>query len=234
VNIPPPIVRGLSQSLPARAWRIVRDDLLPGGSKARILPALLEGSDSWGYASPAHGYAQVALALACRDAGKHATIFTARRAQPHARTLEAAAAGATIVYVRPGYLSVCEARAREWASSYGSKLLPFGLAAPRALELLALAALATGEDPPQVWCAAGSGMLSRALQLAWPQAQHFAVQVGAVTDVGKAWPLLAPERFEQPAEFPPPFPSCAEYDAKVWRFFREHARDGALFWNVAG
>jgi hypothetical protein len=43
----------------------------------------------------------------------------------------------------------------------------------------------------------------------------------------------APERFEDEALEPPPFPSCSNYDAKAWRFIRRHAEAGALFWNVA-
>ena len=30
----------------------------------------------------------------------------------------------------------------------------------------------------------------------------------------------------------PPFPSAPTYDAKAWKFIREHASRGALFWNV--
>ena len=30
----------------------------------------------------------------------------------------------------------------------------------------------------------------------------------------------------------PPFPSAPTYDAKAWKFVKEHAKEGALFWNV--
>ena len=30
----------------------------------------------------------------------------------------------------------------------------------------------------------------------------------------------------------PPFPSAPTYDAKAWKFIKEHASRGALFWNV--
>ena len=32
----------------------------------------------------------------------------------------------------------------------------------------------------------------------------------------------------------PPFPSAPTYDAKAWKFVKEHAKPNALFWNVAG
>jgi hypothetical protein len=88
--------------------------------------------------------------------------------------------------------------------------------------------------PTEVWTVAGSGTLSRALQHAWPDATVHVVQIGARPKVGRAIVWQAPERFEHDAGLPPPFPSCSNYDAKAWRFIREHAQPGALFWNVAG
>ena len=34
------------------------------------------------------------------------------------------------------------------------------------------------------------------------------------------------------AEDAPPFPSVPTYDAKAWKFIKQHASKGALFWNV--
>jgi hypothetical protein len=76
-------------------------------------------------------------------------------------------------------------------------------------------------------------MLSRALQLAWPEAEFIAVQIGKKPDVGRARLLVAPERYEQDAQRPPPFASCSNYDAKAWRFIEQEGKPGDLFWNVA-
>ena len=35
------------------------------------------------------------------------------------------------------------------------------------------------------------------------------------------------------AEDMPPFPSVSNYDAKAWKYMKEHASEGALFWNVS-
>jgi hypothetical protein len=75
-------------------------------------------------------------------------------------------------------------------------------------------------------------VLSRALQRAWPDAEHHAVQIGKDPQVAGAQLWKAPEKFEEPAQEPPPWPSCDNYDAKAWRFLREHAGEGALFWNL--
>ena len=212
---------------------VLRDDLLPGGTKSRVLPQLLTDASEFVYASPAYGYAQVALAHACRAAGHRATIFTAKRNELHPRTQEAKDAGAKIVMVPHGYLSNVQAKARGYAEAVNAKLLPFGLDCAEMRAGLQSFAASLDFAPAEVWTVAGSGTLSRALQRAWPAARFFAVRVGAAIDGGRAQVLDAPEKFEQDAEVKPPFPSCSNYDAKAWRFIQQRASEGALFWNVA-
>ena len=212
---------------------VVRDDLLLGGTKSRVIPHLLTGATEFVYASPAYGYAQVALAHACRNAGYQATIFTAKRNELHARTREAKDAGAKIVMVPHGYLSNVQSKAKAYAEAMSAKLLPFGLDVPEMAAGLQAVAATVDYEPSEVWTVAGSGTLSRALQRAWPSARFFAVMVGAQPKIDKASLLIAPEKFEQDAKVKPPFPSCSNYDAKAWRFIQAKASPGALFWNVA-
>lgn len=215
--------------------QVVRDDLLPGGTKVRyMLPLLAEvEAREIVYASPAVGYAQIALAHVCRMLGKQAVIFVAKRAQPHPRTLAAKAAGAIVYQVPNGYLTAVTARARLYAQDRGAYHVPWGVDVPAALEHFAAAARLIPDPPAQVWACSGSGALVRGLQLAWPAASFHAVQVGGSTPkVGRAVLHVAPEKYEQRARRPPPFPSCDNYDAKVWQFAESGAADGALIWNV--
>lgn len=216
------------------SWWVVRDDMLPGGTKRRVIDALFDGAaNEYVYASPAYGFAQVALAHAARDHGVQATIFVAQRKALHMRTTQAHAAGARIVQVPHGYLSNVTAKARAYCEASGSRMLPWGLDAETVVDRIAALAASLGTSYPEVWCCAGSGVLTRGLQLAWPDARHMAVMIGARPNAGRAEVLVAPERFEQAARERPPFPSCDNYDAKVWRYFRDHAAPGALYWNVA-
>jgi hypothetical protein len=212
---------------------VVRDDRHPGGTKARVLSVLFGAAREYVYASPVQGYAQVALGYAAAAAGKRATVFCARRRVRHARTREAIAAGARIVEVDAGYLTVVRARARDYCAVSGATLLPFGLDTPVFLDALAALARRLPITPREVWTVAGSGVLTRALQQAWPTAAFIAVRIGAVPNVGRARLVTAPEPFERDAAVPPPFPSCGNYDAKAWRFIKAQASPGALFWNVA-
>ena len=88
----------------------------------------------------------------------------------------------------------------------------------------------------EIWSVAGKGVLSRALQQAAPKIPVRAVQIGRDLkdwEIGRATLYKAPERFEQDAEYPPPFPSCPNYDQKAWRFVKRFGQEGCLLWNVA-
>lgn len=220
---------------------VVRDDLIPGGSKTRAIPALLEAIAPWGgdvvYASPASGYAQVALAVACKGTLWRPVIFTAKRKVWHARTLEALSIGADVIGVPAGYLNVVRARARDYCAALpGRTLLPFGLDHPVFLEAMAEVARGLEIAPPEVWSVAGSGALTRSLQLAWPDARFYAVRVGTKPNAGRAEVFQHGLPFEKDAPLieRPPFPSCLNYDAKAWAWVSTLAKPGALFWNVAG
>ena len=215
--------------------QVVRDDHIPGGTKRRVLEPLVAKStgSEFVYASPAYGYAQIALAYSCAAVGKAATVFVAKRKTMHPRTAEAQAAGARIVEVPHGYLSNIQAKARAYAEHSGAEMFPFGLDTPEFIEGLADVARALPVKPFEVWSVAGSGVLTRALQQAWPDAVFHAVRIGSDPDAGRATVWRAQEKFEKPARLRPPFPSCDNYDAKAWRFIKKWAKPGALFWNVA-
>jgi hypothetical protein len=199
---------------------------------------LFNGAEEVVYASPAEGGAQVALATVALSLNKRATIFVARRAKPHPRTIEAANLGAKVVSVTPGYLSVAQARAREYCALTGARLMPFGADMPEAINAIAAAACAIGIKPDEVWCAAGSGVLARGLAAAWPNARRHAVQVGrtlAPHDVAGATIHVYPAPFDRHARREPPFPTDPHYEAKAWEMIMARKGTGrVLFWNVAG
>lgn len=218
--------------------RVVRDDLFHGGTKARYLPALFDDCDELVYASPAEGGAQTALATCAQLAGKRATIFVAKRAQPHDRAHMAKRLGAKVIQVEPGYLTVVQARARAYCAARGAKLAPFGVDLPEAVDCIARAALATGEQPDEIWCASGSGVLMRGLTAAWPNARRHAVQVGRAlsdADVAGATIHVAPLAFGRASNAACPFPSDPHYDRKAWTICQALRGPGeVLFWNVTG
>lgn len=217
---------------------MVRDDFFPGGTKARFLPQLFEGADEIVYAGPCEGGAQTALAHVARQLGKRATLFVAKRGEPHPRALLAKSLGAKVYQVTPGYLSVVQARAAAYCKATGAKLAAFGLDYPEAIEAIAAAARALEERPDEVWCAAGSGVLARALAAAWPKARRHVVLVGrtlTAAEVAGATIHVYPRPFGAPARVAPPFPSDPYYDAKAWETATARRGPGrVLLWNVTG
>lgn len=234
VILPDPVLERYGQ-----IW-VVRDDLLPGGTKRRFLAPFLATRPEvtqWVYASPRVGYAQVALAHACRDLQRTAVVVIPKGAHT-SLTEEALALDATIIEVPMGYLSHIQHVAATYAAQTpGAQLLPFGLDHPEVIAEATRVAQALPYTPTEVWSCISSGVLSRGLQAAWPTIPVYGVGVGHQTtpeEQGRAVLYRSPYKFAQrcPAREKPPFPSSAYYDAKVWSFLVRHATPGALFWNV--
>lgn len=216
--------------------QVVRDDLLPGGSKARIFKETLNASSAaeFVYAGPGFGAAQIALAAVAYQLCRQATLFVPWRSEPTRYTKEAAGYGAKIIEVRPGYLSVLQSRARAYAVETGAELIPFGggtesgaiTQAARSLEIM----------PRHVWCAGGSGTLARSLRAAWPEAQLHVVKVGReLPEISGARIYEAGCAFSKPVTAKAPFPLHPNYEAKAWAKLSavDQNRD-TVFWNVHG
>jgi len=104
----------------AGIW-VVRDDLHPGGTKARFIGQVFDGVQEAVYASPSEGGAQTALAHVAQALGKKATIFVAQRAKPHARTLEAVRLGLKLCRCRPVISPWCKAAHASIAATAGHR-----------------------------------------------------------------------------------------------------------------
>ena len=227
---------------------VVRDDLLGYGSKIRSLDYLI-GHDVFSKhvrefvfgGCPATGYAQISLPHVCSRYDKRAVLFMAKRSKDklHPYQRKALELGADIRWVPNGMLTVTKARAREYAaaSSRERRLLPLGLEDPTVIACTIRVARTLDIQPDEVWSVGSSGTLSRSLQLAFPRARVHVVSVGHTMkphEYGRATLHRSSLRFDQAVkpEDAPPFPSVPTYDAKAWKFVREHASPGSLFWNV--
>ena len=205
-----------------RGVLVVRDDLFPGGTKARFIGRVFDGADEAVYASPAEGGAQTALATVARALGKRATIFVAQRAKPHARTLEAARLGAKVVSGVARLSLGGASRAKDYCRNTGAALIPFGAEIPGAIEAIAEAALATGRQPRR-------GVVRRRLRRADPGPRAGVAARAAARRAGRpgargrgrspnAQLHVHALKFGERAKTDPPFPSDPHYDAKAWEF----------------
>jgi hypothetical protein len=236
INLPSIVIENIE------GINVVREDLLPGGTKRRAaynyvlrFPEI----ENWVYASPRQGYAQLALAYVCKDLGKKAIIYVPDSDEKTELTKQSEALGAEINQVPMGMLTVINKRARDRQGLGWDKTMciPFGLDHPIIIQTIANFAKGLSIQPKEVWSVMSSGVLSRGLQMAWPEAKVYGVQIGHGTtteEMGRAItiPKRMPFHKDCPIEERPPFPSSLTYDSKAWKHIKEMASPDSLFWNV--
>ncbi len=220
---------------------VLRDDLLPGGTKSIFLHKILDTTkDYFVYASPVYGGMQIALAHYCSSIGKKAVIFCARRKSPHPNTLRAKAAGAIIYQVPYGYLTNCQAKATRFAEANNGQVVTFGANYPVAIDAIAdrmrKVTSVLGKEPTKIYCAVGSGTLIKGILQGTDTAKVHGVLVGAdfsLDGTNRATFIRYPKPFDYESKISSPFPSCKNYDLKAWEYcLKEKEKQNILFWNV--
>jgi len=258
---PPVILESLR--IPKGVVHVVREDLLPGGTKQRaILPYLRDlrarGVTEVVYASPFCGFAQVALAVCGAAMQMPVTLFCERDpgkvgANPvqHAFTTVAASFGARI------HLYENLTAAHDAATDYANQddrvfNVPLGFSDPSYIAHMTkevrrqygLIEARLGEKPRRLWLPVGSGTLARIFcGLVDPACQILCVDVGVLPSTDprisglREFPqvqlMKAEESFREKSRTLPPVPSNIHYDAKLWSWIRRHGEDGDVWWNVA-
>ena len=218
---------------------VVRDDEVPGGTKVRVLRSLLPvlKEKEVVYAAHPYGYGALALAIACEDCDKQLTLFYPHISDLPKPMVQAIKKPCVQYFVVDSATSQVDVH--QYAQKYvnllgGRYLFPVGFDFPDFFNMLVSTVGSIGMEPKEVWAVAGSGCMVRAMASAWPNAEINAISLGfPQLNAGRARVLVAPEGPEQTAQYPPPFPSASYYDAKLWRFVKEYATQGALVWNVA-
>jgi hypothetical protein len=219
---------------------VLRDDLLPGGTKSIFMDHILDSKQSeYVYASPVYGAAQLALASYCQSVGKKATIFCAKRKQLYPNTQRCIELGANVQQIPYGYLNVVQSRAKKYSEENDCQLLAFGFDTPVSRSLIAQRTEQVikhlGYEPKEIWCALGSGVLTEGILAGTKHCEIKAVQVGK--EYTNKHPRLEvieyTKSFEKVSTYPSDFPSTANYDLKAWEICNERASgDKVLFWNV--
>lgn len=222
---------------------ILRADLAPAGLKAygaeKVIAETKE--DILVYCAPRVGHAPDAIATLAEMYGKRCVFFcpAAKEASKHQAVLKARKAD--LRFIKIAAMPTLNVYAKRWAEKHGAKFLPFGLSGVpeviAGLVKLADRITQTIGEPSEVWMAVSTGTAIRAFQIGWPNAKACGVavarnmhdgEIGVAKLRSAAIPFL---RSVKPRELPP-FQSTANYDAKAWLDFVEHAAPGAIFINV--
>jgi hypothetical protein len=217
--------------------RVVRDDLIVG-TKTRAGDLLMSrcNHDTIVYSQPRVGLAGVSILDAASRHGKRVVLF-----MPACREISSHQAccierGARSIFKRVAAMRNLNLAAAEWASENDAFFVPLGLRHELATAGIVHAA-STVPEPGEVYVAISTGVLSRALQIAWPRAKFTCVAVARnlkAGELGRASVISEPlpfQRDEKPENLPP-FPTVGSYDGKVWKWIPKDTGRDILFWNV--
>ena len=213
--------------------------MLDGGTKRRAFTVYVKSKpeiDEFVYAHRDKDMLNCLWLFACKDLGKKCTV-TIPQGERYWLSDAAEELGANIIEVPMGYLTNIQSKAKKYCFDNGAHLIPFGGDHPVIIEAMRQTALSLDVNPTEVWTVMSSGVLSRGLQAAWPDAKVYGVRIGHNTtrrEQGRAETYKSKYEFHQECKEPerPPFQSSLTYDSKAWTFIQKHATKGALFWNV--
>lgn len=220
--------------------RVVRDDLLTG-SKVRggdcLISKIAPEQDTIVYVQPRFGLAGVSILDVAKRHGKKVVLFmpSSKRISHHqACCIER---GAEAKFVRIAAMPNLNRIAKAWAGERPNCFfVPLGLKH----ELVTAGFVKTMSnmiEPEEAWSVISTGVLSRSMQIAWPNTKFHAVAVARnlkAGELGRAKVLSAPEQFTQAVKGDdiPPFPTVLTYDAKAWRYIPKNTGRDILMWNV--
>jgi hypothetical protein len=217
--------------------RVVRDDLIVG-TKTRAGDLLMSklNHDTIVYSQPRVGLAGISLLDVAKHYNKKIVLF-----MPASKTISHHQAccierGAIPIFERIAAMPNLNLKAKEWADKNDAFFVPLGLKHELATAGIVHAASKIPE-PDEVYVAISTGVLSRALQIAWPNAKFTCVAVARNLKQGE---LGRADVISEPLDFPqeelkenlPPFPAIATYDAKVWKYIPKNSGKNVLMWNV--
>lgn len=217
---------------------VVRDDLTVG-TKTRAGDLLMSKvkADTLVYCQPRVGLAGVSLCdVALRHPKKKIVLFMPSSKKISIHQACCIERGAEARFERIAAMPNLNLYAKKWASENGAYFIPLGLKHELATAAIVHAA-STIEEPDEVYVAISTGVLSRALQIAWPNAKFTCVAVARNLKAGE---LGRADVISEPLEFPqsekpenlPPFPTVNSYDAKVWKWIPKNTGRRVLMWNV--
>lgn len=218
--------------------RCVRDDLITG-TKVRGGDCLISRSNASTivYVQPRTGLAGVSILDVAKRHNKKVKLFmpSAKKISLHqACCIEQ---GAEVSFHRIAAMPNLNKIAKEWADQHDDAFfVPLGLKHELVTAGIVKAASKI-EAPDEVYVAISTGVLSRAMQIAWPNAKFHSVAVARnlkAGELGRAEVISEPLDFTQheKPENLPPFPCIDTYDGKVWKYIPKNTGKNILFWNV--
>jgi hypothetical protein len=230
-----------------KTYHIIREDLLIGGSKQRMLFNVIKELPQKNifYRGPVNGYSQLALSYICYLLEKTANIILNKQWNDQLYIVSKLTKlfRGNIILIDQLPETVTEDQAvNNIVSRYNdSLLLSQGFHTEEYMNENKKALVTLKNqigDPARFWIVTSSGTILQTLLDIFLQTQFLVVFVGHIRDELKQHSRItwyqAPEKFRSPAKVIPPYPSEITYDAKVWQFVEKYGEDGDYVYNVGG
>lgn len=222
-------------------FNVVRDDYIVG-SKCRFADPLISSikEDTIVYVQPRKGLAGVSILEAAKRYDKKVVLFMPSSKQCSDHQAVCIERGAIPKFRRIAAMPNLNGMAKQYAKETGGFFVPLGLYHPLVIAgVVRVADNITKHygEPREVWCAISTGVLSRGLQIGWPNAKFYSVAVARnlkAGELGRSDVISDPLPFlrNEKKEHQPPFPTVYNYDAKVWKYMKHKGSKGAWMWNV--
>lgn len=220
--------------------RVVRDDFLTG-SKVRggdcLISSLPEEIDTIVYVQPRTGLAGVSILDVAKHHDKKVRLFMPSSKEISMHQACCIERGAEVSFHRIAAMPNLNLIAKKWADEHPNAFfVPLGLKHELVTAGIVKSAIKI-KEPEEVYVATSTGVLTRSLQIAWPNAKFVSVCVSRNMKAGE---LGMAEAISEPLAFTasekkdnlPPFPNIDTYDGKVWKYIPKNSDKDILFWNV--
>jgi hypothetical protein len=188
------------------------------------------------YVQPRTGLAGVSILDVASKHGKEVRLYMPASKKISHHQAVCIERGAQVSFHRIAAMPNLNKIAKEDSRKNGYYFIPLGL--KHKLVTAGMVKVASQlKEPDEVYVATSTGVLSRALQIAWPNAKFTSVAVARnmkAGELGRAKVISEPRAFtaHESKENLPPFPNIDTYDGKVWKYIPKNTGRDILFWNV--
>ena len=218
--------------------KVIREDAA-GSTKQRALSLLFSKitQDTVAYVAPREGYAPYAVLQTAKKFNKKVKMFfpaSKRMSETQALLFENGLKEEDAHFERIAAMPVLNRMAQRWSEDNKAFFVPLGAKHSLVTAALIKTAYSMPFKPKSIAVATSTGVLIRALQIAWPDAEFHSVAVSRNLhegEKGAAQFWSSPLPFLKDTSYEVPFPTYQNYDAKAF----EYAVDNGVesMWNVA-
>ena len=189
------------------------------------------------YAQPRQGYAGISLCAVAKRYHKRVSLFIPLAKELSEHQERCRDLGAELHAKKIYGMSGLRKHARDHAIIYNAHYIEMGFKNDPYVTASIVKVASQIPEPKEVWTVLSTGVLHRALQIAWPNAKFTSICVSRNMkqgELGRASAVSEPLAFTsgEKQENLPPFPTIDTYDGKVWKYIPKNSNKDILFWNV--